>query len=77
MKLTKKQLKEIIREELNTITENKNVTKMDADKFISDVLKLGSKNNLFDTFMKREGISSDQLFSLVSLVVEQLKTKWL
>lgn len=77
MKLTKKQLKEIIREELNSITENKNVTKMDADKFISDVLKLGSKNNLFDTFMKREGISSDQLFSLVSLVVEQLKTKWL
>lgn len=77
MKLTKKQLKEIIREELNNITENKNVTKMDADKFISDVLKLGSKNNLFDTFMKREGISSDQLFSLVSLVVEQLKTKWL
>ncbi len=77
MKLTKKQLKEIIRDELNTITENKNVTKMDADKFISDVLKLGSKNNLFDTFMKREGINSDQLFSLVSLVVEQLKTKWL
>ena len=77
MKLTKKQLKEIIRDELNTITENKNVTKMDADKFISDVLKLGSKNNLFDAFMKREGISSDQLFSLVSLVVEQLKTKWL
>lgn len=77
MKLTKSKLKEIIKEELKSVNEARTVTKMDADNFISDVLKLGSKNNLFDSFMKREGISQDQLFSLVSLVTDQLKNKWL
>jgi hypothetical protein len=52
------------------------VTEQDADKFIADVLKLGSKSNLFDNFLKKEKISPDELSILVSLVGKRLQTKW-
>lgn len=79
MKLTKSQLREIIREELNQIEEAElrtNVTTSDADNFISDVLKLGSKNNIFDMWMKKNKISPNELSTLVSLVTAQLQKKW-
>ena len=52
------------------------VTTRDADKFISEVLKLGTKQNLFDQFMEQEGIHSSELSTLVDLVADRIKEKW-
>lgn len=77
--IVESKLKEIIKQELNTIVKESNVriTTMHADKFISEVLKLGTRGNLFDVFMKKEGIPSNDLSDFVELVVNQIKTKWL
>lgn len=52
------------------------VTVQDADKFINEFLKLGSRNNLFDKFLKNEGISPNELSTLVSMVATRIKEKW-
>jgi hypothetical protein len=51
-------------------------TVQDADAFISDVLKLGSRVNLFDQFMKKEGINPNELTTLVTMVADRMKEKW-
>jgi hypothetical protein len=79
MKLNKSELREIIREELNQIEEvdlRSNVTTSDADKFILDVLRLGTKNNLFDMWMRKNKISPNELSTLVGLVTTQLRKNW-
>lgn len=48
----------------------------DVDKFINDVLKMGSRANIFDAFMKREGIDPDALTDLVTAVAARLTDKW-
>jgi len=52
------------------------VSTIEADQFISDVLKMGSRDNLFDKFIKKEKINPDELSMLVSLVADRLKEKW-
>jgi len=52
------------------------VSTRDADKFISEVLRLGSKDNLFDKFMKKEGIAPSELSMLVSIIADRIKEKW-
>jgi hypothetical protein len=44
----------------------------DAKLFISSVLKLGSRDNIFDKFMKKNKIRSDELITLVNLVGKEL-----
>jgi hypothetical protein len=56
--------------------ELRKVEPSDANDFINDVLKLGSKQNLFDTFMKKNGISPDELSVLVNQVIDTLDKKW-
>ena len=56
--------------------ELRKVEPSDANDFINDVLKLGSKQNLFDTFMKKNGISPDELSALVNQVIDILDKKW-
>lgn len=48
----------------------------DADQFISDVLKLGSRTNLFDSFMKKKNLNPNDLSTFVQMVADQIKTKW-
>ena len=55
----------------------KTATAQDADKFISQVLKMGSRDNLVDKFLKSEGIDPEETSALLSLVVARLKEKWL
>jgi len=57
--------------------EQKVVTSKQADAFIADVLKLGSKDNLFDKFLKKEGYSPDEVSTLMSIVVDRIREKWL
>lgn len=52
------------------------VSTIEADKFIADVLKLGSRDNLFDKFIKKEKINPDELSALVGIVADRLKQKW-
>lgn len=56
------------------ITENvfREPTDRDAKLFISSVLKLGSRDNIFDKFMKKNKIKSDELVTLVNLVAKEL-----
>ena len=49
---------------------------VDVNAFIQDVLKLGTKDNLFDKFMKREGIDPAYLSTLVGLVGKRLAEKY-
>jgi len=83
------QVKQLIREEVRRITKsitikelgkkviNKNIpSERDADIFINQVLKLGSKDNLFDKYMRRKEINPDELSTLVGLVANRLNSKW-
>lgn len=49
---------------------------VDVNAFIQDVLKLGTKDNLFDKYMKREGIDPAYLSTLVGLVGKRLAEKY-
>lgn len=61
----------------NSANESKDaVSTKDADKFISEVLKMGSRDNLFDRFIKKEKINSEELTTLVYIVAQRLLQKW-
>jgi hypothetical protein len=65
------------RENEKSVKESKDViSTIDADKFISEVLKMGSRDNMFDKFMKKEKINSNELTPLVNLVAQRLIQKW-
>lgn len=48
-----------------------------AAEFITQVLKLGSKDNLFDAFMKKKGMNADEMSALVKMVATEIEKKWL
>jgi len=48
-----------------------------AAEFITQVLKLGTKDNLFDAFMKKKGMNADEMSALVKMVATEIETKWL
>ena len=71
------ELRQMIREEVRGVINENIPSERDADMFISQVLKLGSKDNLFDKYMKSKKINPDELSTLVGLVADRLKSKWL
>ena len=48
-----------------------------AYEFITDVLKLGTAENLFDKFLKKKKVNQDHLTDLVKAVVKRIENKWL
>jgi hypothetical protein len=74
--MKKSELRQIIREEARGIVNENTPSERDADIFIRDVLKLGSKDNLFDKYMKSKKLNSNELSTLVELVADKLKNKW-
>ena len=70
------ELRQLIREEAKGVINENIPSERDADMFISQVLKLGSKDNLFDKYMKSKKINPDELSTLVGLVADRLKSKW-
>ena len=74
--MKRSELKQIIREEAREIVNENIPSERDADGFIRDVLKLGSKDNLFDKYMKSKKLNSNELSTLVELVADKLKNKW-
>lgn len=48
-----------------------------AAEFITQVLKLGTKDNLFDAFMKKKGMNANEMSALVKMVATEIETKWL
>jgi hypothetical protein len=61
----------------NYITEgNRTPSEEDAKQFISEVLKLGDRSNLFDAYMKKHGLNPNDLYTFVHMVADQIKTKW-
>lgn len=56
------------------LKENKlKPSKENVQEFIYDILKLGSKKNLFDTFLKRKKLNPDELSTFVKMVADELK----
>ena len=74
--MKKSELRQLIREEARGIVNENIPSERDADGFIRDVLKLGSKDNLFDKYMKSKKLNSNELSTLVELVADKLKNKW-
>jgi len=70
------ELRQLIREEVGGVLTENIPSERDADMFISQVLKLGSKDNLFDKYMKGKKINPDELSTLIGLVADRLKSKW-
>ena len=70
------QLRQLIREEAKGIINENIPSEKDADDFISQVLKLGSKDNLFDKYMKAKKMNPNELSTLVGSVADRLKEKW-
>jgi hypothetical protein len=61
----------------NFLTEgNRTPSEADAKQFISDVLKLGDRSNLFDVYMKKHGLDPNDLYMFVHMVADQIKTNW-
>lgn len=50
--------------------------KTHADNFISDYLKLGTKKNLFDAYMRKAKMNPEDLSIFVAAVAERIKEKW-
>ncbi|MCK9575736.1 MAG: hypothetical protein WC979_02530 [Candidatus Pacearchaeota archaeon] len=48
-----------------------------AKMFCQEVLKLGTKNNLFDTYMKSHQINPDDLSDFMVAVIENIQTNYL
>ena len=74
MKLS--ELRQLIREEAKGVINENIPSEKDADDFISQVLKLGSKGNLFDKYMKAKKMNPNELSTLVGSVADRLKEKW-
>ena len=70
------ELRQMIREEVGGVLNENIPSERDADMFIGQVLKLGSKDNLFDKYMKGKKINPDELSTLIGLVADRLKSKW-
>ena len=61
---------------INEAKESRDLESSDAKDFVTEVLKLGSKQNLFDSYIKKNGIKPDQLSDLVNQVIDELNKNW-
>ena len=61
---------------INEAKESRDLKNSDAKDFVTDVLKLGSKQNLFNGYIKKHGIKPDQLSDLVNQVIDELNKNW-
>jgi hypothetical protein len=52
-------------------------TSAQVDEFISTVLKLGTKKNLFDTYMATKNIDPNELPTFMSDVIDKINKRWL
>lgn len=67
----------LVREHLNEKKQESYTMDDLAYEFITDVLKLGTADNLFDKFLKKKKVNSDHLTDLVKAVVKRIENKWL
>jgi len=56
---------------------NENAINENAKEFIRDVLKMGSKDNLFDVYMQQVNMNPDDLSDFVKEVIIELKKQFL
>lgn len=55
--------------------ENNKKYDLHAKNFISNVLKLGTKENIFDEYLKKQGLNTTDLSLFVNAVINELE-KW-
>lgn len=66
--MKKSELRNIIKEEISINNH--------AKKFVTDVLKLGSKANIFDIYIKKNKMNPSDLSDFVAAVANELKDNW-
>jgi demethoxyubiquinone hydroxylase (CLK1/Coq7/Cat5 family) len=71
--MKKSELRQLIREEIEKETSHLD---SHADTFIRDVLKLGSKNNIFDSYLNRKNIRPELLSDFVYIVAKKILNSW-
>lgn len=67
----------LVREHLNEKKQESFTMDDLAYEFITDVLKLGRADNLFDKFLKKKKVNTDHLTDLVKAVVKRIENKWI
>ena len=72
-------IKNLIKEEIKNLLkeEKQDPTQQHVQEFISQVLKLGSKQNIFDSFMTSNNIKEDELSTFIEMVVDEIKKTYL
>jgi len=73
--MKKSELRNIIKEELGILSEDNSLINH-AKKFTTDVLKLGSKDNIFDIYIKKNKMNAADLSEFVAAVAKELKDNW-
>ena len=73
--MKKSELRQLIREEL---TDNGKHGELEskANEFIRNVLKLGSKQNIFDIFLRKNKMNPDDLSEFTYTVANTILSKW-
>ena len=77
--MKKSELRKIIKEEIEKEVNNSNNGDLEyhANKFISGVLKMGTKKNIFDEFMRKNKIHESKLSEFVGIVISKIEGKYL
>lgn len=53
------------------------VTAADASDFIQNVLKLGTKSNLFSMYLDKKNLDPDSLYDLMDMVMTKIQKSYL
>lgn len=78
--MTRLQLEQLIREELIKVlaeARGKQPSESDASEFVTRILQLGSRNNIFDKYMSKKGIDPMELSTFMRMVIDNIKKYYL
>jgi len=74
------QLERLIQEEIRKVlAENRGrqPSESDVSDFVTRVLRLGSRDNIFDKYMSKKGIDPYELSTFMRMVIDDIKTHYL
>ena len=74
------QLERLIQEEIRkALAENRGrqPSESDVSDFVTRVLRLGSRDNIFDKYMSKKGIDPYELSTFMRMVIDDIKTHYL
>lgn len=67
----------LVREHLNEKKQESYTMDDLSYEFITDILKLGTMDNLFIKFLEKKKINQDHLTDLIKAVIKRIENKWI